>query len=832
MVLFLCFLLASFSQASDQTEHRIDALLPQLSLEEKISLLHGVQGLMENNGIPRLHIPSIKMTDGPLGVRWDSATAFPSAISLASSFHPEMMEKLAVAMGEETLAKGRDMLLGPCVNISRNPYGGRNFESYGEDPVLTSAFARAWLRGVQSRGVIGSTKHFAGNEQEFQRETIDVRIDERALHEIHLPAFLAAIREGTFTVMSSYNRLNGTYTSESVALLSDLLKKRWGFRGFVISDWGANHSTVESANAGLDMEMPMGEFWANGRLAQAVVEGKVSVSTIDDKVRRILRVMMESGQMDRKDADRPPLTVVNSPEHRSLALQAAQESLVLLKNENGILPLQNERIKKVAVIGPNAATARNNGGGSSRVVPYYNVSPLQGLKNRSNFELSFAPGVAEIDEFPAATGFTSLNEKGERVPGLKAEFFAGISLAGEPLARRIDPAVDFLWGEDSPAPGVPKDNFSVRWRGTYRAARSGNFEIAVRSDDGSRVFFDGKLLLDDWTDHAPVTHRIPVQLEAGRDYEVTIEYFDRIIGAQIRFGIMDNLKSIEENYLAAARDAARAADVALVFVGSSELWEGEGVDRRSLSLPSGQDKLVETVAAANPNTIVILNSGGSLLMPWRDRVSGIVQAWYPGQEGGNAIADLLLGRLNFSGKLPVSFYAREEDASSFGNYPGENGRVTYGEGLFVGYRHLDTRKIEPLFPFGFGLSYTKFDLAGLKVSGEFITGAPKVLAQVKVTNTGAMAGAEVVQLYVHAHNPKVEKPEQELKAFARVFLEPGESKWVNLELPAKAFAYYDQEAHEWRQDPGSFELRVGNSSRNLPLIKSIQLEGPSALLPE
>lgn len=818
---------------SPAVEKRINTLIQAMTLEEKVGMLYGSGVGMENQGVARLGIPSIKMTDGPIGVRWEKATAFPSSISMGATFDPQLMHSLGVALGQETLAKGRDMLLGPCVNLSRAPLGGRNFESYGEDPILTSAFARAWVQGVQSQGVMASTKHFAGNEQEFERMSINVKIDERTLHELHLPAFLTAVRAGTWSVMSSYNRLNGAYTSESGWLLNDLLKKRWGFQGFVVSDWGANHSTVESANAGLDVEMPLGEFWAHGQLVTAVRNGQVAEKTVDDKVRRILRAIIMSGKMTRVDARRPSVDVINSPAHQALALKAAQDSLVLLKN-NGVLPLSASQ--KIAIIGPHAKIARNNGGGSSRVVGYHDISPLEGLRNRTRgAKIEFAQGSSEIYQFTTLNGttVTSLGTNGETVPGFRAEYFANMNLEGEPVLVRTDEDLNFDWMMEAPAPGVPAERFSVRWTGTYRSPKTGDVDFAVRTDDGSRVYIDDQLLINDWNNHAATTTRYPFHLEKGREYRVRIEYFENTGGAEARFGFTSVVDERAQILRDEAAELARNSDVAIIFVGSSEMQEGEGVDRPSMGLPSGQDALIEAVVAANPRTIVVLNSGGALLMPWKDKVAGIVQAWYAGQEGGNAIADALLGRTNFTGKLPVSFYKRDEDASSFGRFPGVNGQTAYTEGVFLGYRHLDSRGIEPLYPFGFGLSYTTFKMSRLQLrDGNASTRSPFAVFTVDVTNTGRRAGAEVVQAYVSPRNPRVVRPYQELKDFQKVWLRPGETQRVMLRLPKKSFAYYDAQAHQWRVDAGAFDVRVGNSSRNLPLVKTLRLQGRSQLIAE
>ena len=814
-----------------QIESRIDDLVQRMTLEEKVLLLHGNPSAMETQAIARVGIPAMRLADGPLGVHVEKSTAFPASILVGASFNPDLMHEIGLAMGIETLAQGRDVLLGPCVNISREPRGGRNFESYGEDPYLNSQFAAAWVKGVQSRGVLASTKHYAVNDQEFERMTIDVRVDERTLHEIHLPAFVSALRAGTWTVMSAYNRINGHYASENGYLQDHLLKKTWGFPGLVVSDWSAVHSTVESANNGLDLEMPDGQNWGGGKLEQAVRSGLVKESTVDDKVRRILRAMMAHGAFDRKDADRPKTSVINQRAHQKLALKAAREGIVLLKNERGLLPVRASQ-KRVAVIGPNAAEARNNGGGSSRVQGFYDISPLEGLKNRAGTKLkfSFAQGARSFGEFDAVSpdALRPDGESGPAVVGLRGEYFNNPDLSGQPVVTRIDPTVNFNWYGNSPAEGVPQDGFSVRWTGKYRARVTGEHDIALRSDDGVRLYIDGKLEVDDWKAHPAFTNRLSKYLEAGREYDLRIEYFDGGSHAEVRLGITRDPEQVAKEQLAQAAMVAAQSDIALVFVGFSEWLEGEGFDRMSMHLPPGQDELVEVVAKANPNTVVVINGGGSTLMPWAGRVAAIVQSWYPGQEGGNAVADLLLGRANFSGKLPVSFYAKLEDVSSYGNYPGENGAVHYKEGLFVGYRHLDRARKQALFPFGHGLSYTKFSFAGTDVRVRSRkTSSPQVIVDVPVENIGRRAGSEVVQVYVRPLTPAVERPSQELKAFKKIHVRAGESAHTRLVLGAEAFAYYDVSAHAWRVDPGQYEIRVGRSSRDIFYRERVRLEGAS-----
>ena len=686
---------AQNSANAQDIEQRVSALLSRMTPEEKAAMLSG-SGWMESHPIPRLGIPAIKMADGPLGVRnWTgssaitqnpnttpvNATAFPAGIAMAATWDPEVVRRSAGAIAQQVKALGRDMLLGPTVNINRIPLWGRNFEGYGEDPYLAARMGVAYIQGVQGEGVIPSVKHFAANNQEFERHRVDAAVDERALHEIYFPAFKAAVQEaGVWTVMAAYEKLNGRYCSENVALLRDSLKKRWGFQGLVISDWGGTYSTVGALQAGLDLEMPGGQAlrnWLNlpktredgndgGWLAPekvlaAIQSGEVKQDAVDDAVRRILRVMIQSKLLDQQHTPTPG--VVDRAEHRALARTAAGESIVLLKNSGSLLPLTASKIQSIAVAGPNAAIARTGGGGSSLVRPAHAVAPLDGIRERAG--------------------------------------------------------------------------------------------------------------------------------------SIQVQYADQ----------QD-----------AAAALARKSDVAIVVVGLDPTTESEGFDRTSLDLPAEQEALINAVAAANPRTVVVITAGSPVGMTkWIANVPAVIDAWYGGQEVGHAIADVLFGDVNPSGKLPVTFPKQLQDVRAMHHYPGENLHVNYAEGIYVGYRGFDKDNIEPLFPFGHGLSYTTFEYKDLKVGPTSVS--------LSVRNTGSRGGAEVVQLYIHDPHSHVDRPPKELKGFRRVLLEPGKSQTVNFTLDRQSFAYYDSTKHDWVVEPGRFEVLVGASSRDIRLRGTVDLEG-------
>ncbi|HBA83673.1 MAG TPA: glycosyl hydrolase [Verrucomicrobia bacterium] len=791
-------------------EQRVADLLGRMTLEEKIDQLSG-ENYMDTRRNERLGIPSLKMTDGPHGVRWEQATCFPTAISLGASWDTNLVREVGVALADETRAKGRNVLLGPCVNIHRTPLGGRNFESFAEDPYLAGRMAVAYVQGVQSRKIGTSTKHFAVNNQEWDRMTIDVLVDERTLHEIYLPAFKAAVQEAdTWTVMAAYNRVNGPYCCANKPLLTDILKGEFGFKGLVVSDWGACHGTVDSAQSGLDLEMPgPGQFFGKA-LLEAVQKGEVSEQLIDDKVRRILWVMFRMDLFDGIEARHQGS--LDTPAHRSLAREAGAKGMVLLKNHPAALPLDRTKIKTLAIIGPHAKAARLGGGGSSTVSPFYAVTPFEGLSNKLGqaISLRYVQGCSLPGELMPIPTHCLIPPSGEEgVHGLLGEYFNNQNLKDDPVLKRLDAAVDFDWGNGSPAPEIPNDHFSVRWTGKLAPTSSGHYDLGMTSDDGFRLFLDGRLLIDSWHDQAGLTKTASVELEAGHVYDLKAEYFENTGSAMARLGWIQSQDTIQE-----AADAARGADAAIVFAGISSQQEGEGFDRQDLNLPGDQNALIEAVAAANPNTIVVLNNGTPVIMTgWIDRVAAVLEAWYPGQEGGNAIADVLLGDVNPSGRLPVTFPRKLDDAPSQRNYPGQEGSVRYAEGLFVGYRHYDSKAKDVLFPFGHGLSYTTFEYSDLGI--ERFSEAASATVRLTVRNAGTRAGAEIVQLYVHDIEAGAERPEQELKAFHKISLKPGESEVVEFQLDRTAFAFYDTVRHDWVVEPGDFEVRVGASSRDI-----------------
>lgn len=645
------------------------------------------------------------------------------------------------------------------------------------------------------------------------------------MREIYFPSFEKAVGEAdTWLVMCSYNRLNGTYASENKWLLTDILKDEWGFQGFVISDWFAVHSTAPSANGGLDLEMPGPARYFGDELTRAVRSGEVDETTIDDKVRRILGVIIKTGALDEK----PPVTgrISDIFEHSKLAREVAEESIVLLKNDNGILPLDIDALRSVAVIGPNAAVARIEGGGSSAVEPYYTVSPLKSLKNmcKGAVKLSYEPGCRNnIFTLPLGSEYVACGESGGE-PGLTGEYFDNNDFSGSPVAARADTAFTFRWmSGTAPVPEIKHDDFSIRWKGIFKAPQTGRYKFGLATNGWGRIYIDNKPVCSNWGDRT-VVEFIPLTetageftMESGKTYHITIEYCkNTYVPYPMRTIRIGCDLPLPPDLLERAVAAASRSDAAVIFAGLTEEYESEGFDRKTMDLPPNQVELIKEVAGANPNTIVVLNNGSPVAMEdWIGSVPAVVEAWYPGQECGNAIASVLLGEVNPSGKLPDTFPRRYEDNPAYKNYPGKDGKVSYAEGIFVGYRHYDTNEIEPLSPFGHGLSYTSFEYGNLRINPIKGKKGDSINVSVDIKNIGKTQGKETVQLYIHDVKSRLPRPPKELKGFRKVALRPGETKTVDFTLDEEALSFYDPEIREWVAEPGQFEIQVGSSSRDI-----------------
>ncbi len=801
-------------------DRQAEAWLQQMTLDEKLRLVAGTG--FDTVGVPRLGVPSLRMTAGPVGVRAGSSPAFPAGTLLAATFEPALVARVGAAIAREVKAHGKNVLLAPAVNIARTALNGRNFEYLGEDPELAARTVVGYVRGVQGEGVVATVKHFAVNNQETERMTISAEVDPRTLHEIYLPAFEAAVKEGgAWAVMCAYNRVNGVYACEHPGLLTATLRRAWGFPGLVMSDWGATHSAAPAIRAGLDLEMPTGERFSPAALRAALERREIEPSHLDEMVRRQLRVIAALG-LGAAATEHP--AALDPPEHRAINREVARAGFVLLKNEGATLPLDRGRLRRVAVVGPRGALV-DGGGGSAHVRATRNVTLVDALGAAlgPGVRIDYAPGEITPDGLAPIPASALTPPPGHGGQGLRGEYFVGTERQGTPKIVRIDPTVDFAWDLAAPAPELPADGFSVRWTGRLTAPQSGRYALALRSDDGARLYLDGKLVVDVWGNHPPTLKMTELELVAGRQYDLVLEYFEGIIGATVQL----LWQATERDPLRRVAEVARAADVVVAAVGDGMGDETEGLDRTTLALPGRQDEIVRAAAAANPRIVVVTTTGAAVAMPWLDQVPAVLHAWFPGQEAGAALVDVLLGDVSPSGKLPVTFPRRIEDEPAYGNFPGANGKVAYAEGVLVGYRWYDTRRIEPLFPFGHGLSYTTFAYRDLAVSAW--DPARGVSVRVKVKNTGTRRGAEVVQVYVHDDVASVPRPEQELRAFQRVELAAGEEREVVLALPLRAFQFAAPTGAGdagWRLEPGTFEIRVGSSSRDVRLRAALTVPGP------
>ena len=826
-----CSLVASAQAPSPDTpaiEAQAQALLSKLTLEQKIELLGGVDSMYTQSG-PSIGLPRFKMSDASVGVRtWGPSTSYAGGVALAATWDREYAHRLGEGLGRDARARGVNFLLGPGVNIARSPVNGRNFEYLSEDPFLNAALAVPYIEGVQSQGVIATVKHFALNNLEYNRHNVDVEVDERTMREIYLPAFEAAVTKAHVdAVMDSYNLINGAHATQNEFLNVKVLKGEWGFQGILMSDWIATYDGVGAANNGLDLEMPEARFMNAKTLLPAVKNGLVKESTIDDKVLRLLRTELRYGFTERPQFD--PAGSTYSVANRAVALDGARESLTLLKNEGSILPLDPAKIKTIAIIGPDAYPAVTGGGGSSEVQAFEPVSILAGVANLigPNVHVIYARGLPTENEVFEKTLWSG---------GVKMASFPSGNFTGVPEVTAPDVISGWQpspWGVDNP------HLRSIRYTTAYKATTAGKYVIlaAAAGEDAFKVFVDGKQVVAQPHLEDQVPQSATLDLAAGQTVKVVAEYVPHAPGLRFGLGLANEAEMISE-----AKKIAATADVAIVVAGYNRDSEREGQDR-TFELPWSQNALIEAVAAANPRTIVTLIAGGGIdVQPWLGKVPALLHAWYPGQEGGTAVAEVLFGRHNPEGKLPVSFdrsWAESPSAPYYYPIKGadtslhvvESGRppvdlviphVKYGDKLMVGYRYWTTTGKPPLFPFGFGLSYTTFKFANLEAPEKAAAGST-VAVSFDVTNTGRVAGAEVAQLYVSDPSAKLDRPERELKGFKKVRLAPGETEHVTLNLDARAFSYWDEAAHKWTIDPGKFVIRVGDSSESTPLSAELTL---------
>ena len=802
---------------SPAIEQQAHAMVAKLTLEQKIHLLGGVDGMF-THAMPSIQLPRLKMSDGPLGVRsWGPTTAYAGGAALAATWDPTVARKVGEGLGRDARARGVDFLLAPGVNISRSPVNGRNFEYLSEDPYLNAQLAVQYIEGVQSEGVSATVKHFAGNNQEYDRHNVSSDIDERTFRELYLPPFEAAVKTAHVTaVMDSYNMLHGVHSTQNYDLNTRLLKQEWSFRGLLMSDWDATYDGVAAANSGMDLEMPSPKFMNEQTLLPAVRSGKVSEATIDDKLIRLFRVALRYGWIGPnarpQQMDALPLYSVAD---RAIALQGARESLTLLKNDHHFLPFTATRVKTIAVIGPDAYPAIPGGGGSSHATAFDPVSLLTGLANAANsagIHVLYARGLPAPGDIFRSTHFDS---------PVRVEHFDNHDFTGSPAStttqRQINDLKPAMWDVVDPHPR------GLRYTATYTPTSSGDFLLlaAASGEDAYTVRVDGKQLLDQPHREGQFPLSTTLHLTAGTPIHIVADYIPQAPGIRLALG----LRAVSDLIPADALRIASKADAVVLSVGFDPDTESEGYDR-TFTLPWGQDALIHAVVAANPKTAVVLTAGGAVdTTAWLDKVPAFLQTYYPGQEGGTAIAEALLGKLNPEGKLPVTFDRSFQDDPTYANYYSKQEadglqHVHYNEKLMVGYRYWTTTGKQPLYPFGFGLSYTTFAFANLQVQPSVKVGQ-NVAVTFDVTNTGHLAGADVAQLYVSEPDAPIARPERELKGFAKVRLAPGATQHVTLMLDPRSFSYWDVATHNWKMDTGKFILHVGDSSVSTPLSATL-----------
>lgn len=816
ILLLVCVALMSYAmQAAGKIdaadEARIDALIKQMTLEEKVHFCYGIPTGFY--GLDRLGIPDVACCDGPRGPNAQvGSTAFPCGVLFGATWNPEVVERAGEVMGEEARAMHRGVLLGPGCNILRDPLGGRFFEYYTEDPYLNSRIAEAHVKGIQSQGTAACIKHYACNNREDNRNNYFSVVDERTLHEIYLPAFKASVDAGVMTVMTSANGLNYNYVSDDRTMLTDILKNRWGFRGFVMTDWLGTRSTHKAAWAGLDVSMPGGDNCGFGNpLLEAVKNGSVDESEVDEKVRRVLRVYDSLGLLDGRAKNLPEAKIATE-QHCKTALDIAREGIVLLKNEDNALPLNPKKVKNVLVTGPNAnkKLCVIAMGGSSWVHAPYEITVLEGIRN--------ILGDAKVTYLSSDElgGFITLPKEmimaDETTHGVNARYYKKGS--NEPVVSRVVDNIDYMWEMKSPVKEIPVDEFrEARFDTWIHAQEDGKYTLKFIVGGGSVLAYN-----NEWAG-APIVIADPnsgtstatatLDIRKGQPFHLCMIYSRTSGDAAVRVEVETPKSTSSERQMARIRKAAKKADAVIVVGGIDHSIDTEGRDRASIDFPLAQQTLVENIAKYNKNVNLVLLNGSPLEMCGVEKsVKSIVEAWYPGLEGGNAVAEVLFGKIDPSGRLPFTW------AKTLDDYPSRHAHqdldhVLYTDSLNVGYRYFDVHRDAVFYPFGFGLSYTTFEYSGMTAKRN---AEGKIECSLTVSNTGKRDGVEVVQIYVRPVNPSVARPVHELKAFAKVALKQGESKQVSFTLADDAFSYYSVEDGDWRLDPCRYIIEAGSNT--------------------
>ena len=801
----------------DYVDRTVDSLLNLMTQDEKLRYIGGTNWFY-TKPVDRLEIPQLRMCDGPQGVGGGTgpSTAYPSDLSLTATWNRDLAHRYGESLARDCRARGIHIILGPAVNIYRSPLCGRNFEYMGEDPYLAAQTSTQYIKGVQSQGVSATIKHFMGNNSDYDRDHISNNMDERTMHEIYLPTFRSAVQEAnTGAVMSSYNLINGEYTTHSHYLLTEVLRDKWGFKGILMSDWGSTHDGLAAAKGGLDLEMASGDNMSPQNMAKWIADGSITQETLDTKVRHILHTLVSMGFLNGKQQDTS--ISLDDPTSDETALEVARESMVLLKNNDNILPLDPSRFQNIVITGKNA-TGYIRGGGSGGVNPNHYVDMTKGIQNKGK-ELGVNVEYRDALDFLPAIMYTDsdLNEH-----GFIAKYYNNTDVSGEPVGTRVETKINNIWSGMTPEiGGLGSENYSVSWEGVISTEEDALYVFTLGGDDGYRLIIDDKTVIDGWKPSAYHSNTYSMRLLKNKTYNIKVQYFQQGGDARVNFTWKKN--NDKTDYLV---EYLKQADVIVACLGLNSVSEGEGHDR-GFDLDNDDKATIESIRKSGTPAIVFLNGGGSMdVASWEDIANGLLWIGYAGQQAGTAAGEILFGQTNPSGHLPVTFERKYEENPVYDNYwdPDGDKKVEYKEGIFVGYRGYDHLNREVQYPFGYGLSYTTFSLTDMSVGTAQADGSVPVTC--KLTNTGKREGSQVVQIYVGRQGScPVERPVRELKQYEKISLQPGESRLLTINLPQSAFTYYDaEEAHEFVYDPGEYKIELGFSSRDIQCNQTITLK--------